>query len=506
MGSSQPDCSDESLPVSPSDREQEVDSEIVRRLDQLWPGIVPPAADEPPGLRMIGKYQLQRIVGGGSFGIVYLAVDTVLDRLVAVKLPRLEVLLDEGKRARFTMEAETAARLEHPGIVRVYEAGLAGPELFIAMAYGDGPNLAEWTAANRHAHSWQSLAALVAEIALAVDHAHQHGVLHRDLKPANILMVQRTAPVALQLQEELASLGRLPTLTDFGLARFVGEEGVNTRSSVLLGTPLYVAPEQLFGAKSRLHNPPTPAVDIYSLGVILFELLTGQMPLDGDDYFQVIEAVRERKPVKLRKLRPELPKSLETICAKCLEKLPEHRYGTAAELAKDLTRAVHDSSIEGRLPSRRQRAAVWLTAPRRVPWAGWFAIAWHLIVTIWMGLALAMVPLKVTLEPGEWSDLAFRYGYGLLFSFSLVFFFGWWTVKKKRWAVYCGFLLSLGKTLAFANAVFLQPIGFYTFTKIFEDVPAYSFADRFLFLTCIVLQTFFYGCAVLADRKHRVCR
>ena len=122
-----------------------------------------------------------------------------------------------------------------------------------------------------------------------------------------------------------------------------------------------------------------------------------------------------------------------------------------------------------------------------------------------MGLASAMVPLKVTLEPGEWSDLAFRYGYGLLFSFSLVFFFGWWTVKKKRWAVYCGFLLSLGKTLAFANAVFLQPIGFYTFTKIFEDVPAYSFADRFLFLTCIVLQTFFYGCAVAAQRKHGVC-
>ncbi len=504
MDSSFSDRSSDSRPVSSCDREREVDIEIVRRLDQLWPDVSRPVAGEPAGLRMIGKYQLQRIVGGGSFGIVYLAIDTVLDRPVAIKLPRLEVLLDEAKRARFTQEAETAARLEHPGIVRVYEAGLAGPEPFIAMAYGDGPNLAEWMVANQHAHSWQALAALVAEIALAVDHAHQHGVLHRDLKPANILMVQRTAPVALQLQEELTSLGRLPMLTDFGLARFLGEEGGDTRSSVLLGTPLYVAPEQLVGAKARSRCLPTPAVDIYSLGVILFELLTDQTPLDGDDYLQVIESVRVQKPVRLRTLRPDFPKSLETICAKCLEKQPEHRYRTAAELAEDLERSVNDSSIEGRLPSVWQRAAVWLTAPQRIPWAGWYAIAWHAVVTLWMGLALAVVPLKVTLEPGEWFSLAFRYGYGLLFSFSLVFFLGWWTVKEKRWAIYCGFLLSLGKTLAYANAVFLKPLSFYAFTKVFEDVPAYSTADRFLFLVCIMLQTFFYGCAIAAQRKHGI--
>ncbi len=499
------DHSGDSQPSSSRDRGQEVDLEIVRRLDQLWPAVSSPEAGKPAELRTIGKYQLQRIVGGGSFGVVYLAIDSVLDRPVALKLPRLEVLLDEGKRARFAVEAETAASLEHPGIVRVYEAGLAGPEPFIAMAYGDGPNLAEWMAANSNAHSWQALAALVAEIALAVDYAHQHGVLHRDLKPANILMVQRTSPVALRLQQELASLGRLPMLTDFGLARFLGEEGVDTRSSVLLGTPLYVAPEQLIRSRSKLQDLPTPALDIYSLGVILFELLTGQMPLDGDDYLQVIESVRGQTPAKLRTLRPDLPKSLETICAKCLEKQPEHRYQTAAELAEDLERSIHDSSIEGRLPSVRQRAAVWVTAPQRVRWAGWYAIAWHSIVALWMGLALAVVPLKVSLGPGEWADLAFRYGYGLLFSFSLVFFFGWWTVKEKRWAIYCGFLLSLGKMLAYTNAVFLKPLSFYAFTRVFEDVPAYSVADRFLFLTCIALQVFFYGCAIAADRKHGVC-
>ena len=254
------DHSGDSQPSSSSDRGQEVDLEIVRRLDQLWPAVSSHEAGKPAELRTIGKYQLQRIVGGGSFGVVYLAIDSVLDRPVALKLPRLEVLLDEGKRARFAVEAETAASLEHPGIVRVYEA------------------------------------ALVAEIALAVDYAHQHGVLHRDLKPANILMVQRTSPVALRLQQELASLGRLPMLTDFGLARFLGEEGVDTRSSVLLGTPLYVAPEQLIRSRSKLQDLPTPALDIYSLGVILFELLTGQMPLDGDDYLQVIESVRGQTP------------------------------------------------------------------------------------------------------------------------------------------------------------------------------------------------------------------
>jgi len=130
-----------------------------------------------------------------------------LDRQVALKLPRLEVLLDKNKRDRFNLEAELAASLEHPGIIRVYEADLIGPEPFIAMAYGDGPNLAEWMTANSQKHSWQSLTALVAEIALSVDHAHQQGILHRDLKPANILMIHRTAPVALQLQEELSPLG-----------------------------------------------------------------------------------------------------------------------------------------------------------------------------------------------------------------------------------------------------------------------------------------------------------
>jgi len=499
-----PDRSDD-LSLISTEGTQEVDPEIVNRLDQLWPSMSFGAASDLAGKRSIGKYQLQRVIGSGSFGIVYLAIDMVLDRHVALKLPRLEVLLDEGKRARFALEAEAAASLEHPGIVRVYEAGLTGPEPFIAMAYGDGPNLAEWMATNSQTYPWQSLAALVAEVALAVDHAHQNGVLHRDLKPANILMVQRTAPVALQLQEQLAALGRLPMLTDFGLARFIGDGGGDTRSSVLLGTPLYVAPEQLLGTRAKTRRPPTPAVDIYSLGVILFELLTGQMPLDGDDYLQVIESVRGQKPLTLRKLRPDLPKSLETVCAKCLEKHPEHRYLTAAELAEDLERCIRTDSIEGRLPSKGQRAAVWLTAPQRVPWAGWFAIAWHTIVAVWMGLALLLVPLKVALEPGEWSNLAFQYCYGITFSFSLVFFFAWWTVKKKRWAIYCGFLLALGKMLFFANAVFLSPIGFYTFTSVYQDVPAFSFVDRFLFLVCITLQVFFYGCAIVAQRKHNVC-
>jgi len=502
MNPSLPSDSDEPQPEYLREGEQAVDLDIVNRLEQLWPNVPLDKTGQSASFRSIGKYQLRQVIGSGSFGIVYLAFDTVLDRRVALKLPRIEVLLDSSKRDRFNREAELAASLEHPGIIRVYEADLNGPEPFIAMAYGDGPNLAEWMAAKSQGQSWQSLAALVAEIAFSVHFAHEQGILHRDLKPANILMIHRTAPVALKLQEELAPLGRLPALTDFGLARFIGDSGSDTRSSVLLGTPLYVAPEQLLGAKAKTRNQPTPAVDIYSLGVILFELLTGQVPLDGYDYLQVIESVRKEKPLTLRALRPELPKTLETICAKCLEKAPAHRYNTAGDLARDLERCINLDSIEGRLPSKRQRAALWLSAPQRISWAGWYAITWHTIVTLWMGLALAAIPLRVSLESGEWSDLAFRFGYGVVFSFSLVFFFGWWTIKKKRWAIYCGFLLSFGKTLAFANASFFKPINFYSFTTIFEDVPAYSFVDRFLFLVCIMLQTFLYGCAIAAHRKH----
>ena len=247
------------------------DNSLAERLDRLWAS-GPLAVPSPKTEQRIGPYLLQQVVGAGSFGVVYLARDTKLERAVALKLPRLEVLLDTDKRERFAAEAAMVAKLDHPGIVRVYEAQLDGPQPYIASAFCDGPNLAEWLAARKHPSSWQTIIPMMADIAEAVEYAHSKDVLHRDLKPANILLASPE-----DVDHDLADEQTAPPfsfsaqLTDFGLAKFCDLETADTRSSQMIGTPLYMAPERLEGSAT------TAVADVYSLGVILFETLTGKM-------------------------------------------------------------------------------------------------------------------------------------------------------------------------------------------------------------------------------------
>ena len=207
---------------------------LAGRLDRLWTSGVLDAAG-PQTQKMVGKYQLQQIVGAGAFGVVYLARDTELGKSVALKLPRLEVLLDAQKRKRFADEAEMAARLDHPQIVRVYEARLNGPAPYIASAFCDGPNLAEWLADREEPSSWEAIANLMAEVADAVQHAHSQGVLHRDLKPANIMLVADEALAGGKNDEQSSvDFPFSPRLTDFGLAKFSDLHEADTRSSLSL--------------------------------------------------------------------------------------------------------------------------------------------------------------------------------------------------------------------------------------------------------------------------------
>ena len=299
------------------------------------------------GLSEVGRLRIERPLGEGGSSIVYLAYDTVLKRQVALKLPRGPTVSNPKTRERFLREAQAAALLRHPNIVPIYGAGEIGSSFHITLAYCPGPTLAEWLKERRENRgtglvvgngedtagpsrapvSADTAAGIVARLADAVDHAYQSGVLHRDIKPGNILL----EPLEGNQADEFPFT---PMLSDFGLALLANEQGDLTATGAVVGTPQYMAPEQV----SSQHDQLGPATDVYGLGTVLYELLTGQPPHRGRNQAETLMRVTIADPVFPRKFVPSLSRDLEAICLKCLRKSPEERYQTAAELADDLRR------------------------------------------------------------------------------------------------------------------------------------------------------------------------
>jgi serine/threonine protein kinase/tetratricopeptide (TPR) repeat protein len=329
----------------------ERDLACVHMLRQLWtaqPAVQP--SGELPFTRL-GRFEIRRELGQGGYGIVFLAWDPQLGREVALKVPRADILVTPDLRERFRQEARAAAGLDHPHIVPVFDAGEVGPISFIASAYCPGITLAQWLRERAEPVSWDEAAALVATLADAVQHAHSRGVLHRDLKPANVLLQtdqekgrpgegeegrrgdkgttelspSRLLPVSLS--------GLVPKIADFGLAKIVtGTPATATRSGAVVGTPSYMAPEQARGESKSIST----AADVYGLGAILYELLTGRPPFEAGTALETLLQVMNAEPVPPRRLRPKLPRDLETVCFKCLQKEPGRRYASAVALADDL--------------------------------------------------------------------------------------------------------------------------------------------------------------------------
>ncbi len=288
-------------------------------------------------VRYFGDYEIRRELGRGGMGVVYEARQVSLNRPVALKMVRAGLLAGDDELRRFQNEAEAVALLDHPGIVPVYEVGAHDSQHYFSMKLVPGGSLVPLMP--RYRDDPRAAARLAAEAAEAVAHAHARGILHRDLKPANILVDDQ---------------GR-PHVTDFGLAKKVEADVEITQSGAILGTPAYMSPEQASGRRGAV----TTASDVYGLGAVLYSLLTGRAPFGGDSVVETIDAVRNRPPEPPRQLNAALPRDLETICLRCLEKDPRRRYPTAQALADDLRAWLDSRPIAARRVGPAERAWLW---------------------------------------------------------------------------------------------------------------------------------------------------
>jgi serine/threonine protein kinase len=296
-----------------------------------------PAGDGAGSPRVPG-YEVQGLLGRGGMGLVYKARQIGLNRLVALKVIRGGAHATAQQRARFRIEAEAIASLQHPNVVQIHDVGEHDGCPYFAMELVEGGTLAQRLAAAPPTPD--EAARLVEVMAAAMHRAHLRGIVHRDLKPANVLLSFSRETPASAGAAALAGVSRLnemvPKITDFGLAkRFDEDDGpAPTRTGAILGTPTYMAPEQAWGRPQDVG----PATDIYALGVILYEMLAGRPPFRGKTDLETLDLVRSAEPTPPSRLRPQVPRDLETICLKCLRKAPQQRYATAEELADDLRR------------------------------------------------------------------------------------------------------------------------------------------------------------------------
>jgi hypothetical protein len=344
-------------------------------IAEVCDALAPPG--EPDELGRFGPYGILRVLGSGGMGVVFAARQERPRRVVALKMLLAGPHAGRQRLARFLTETEVVGRLQHPHIVPVHEVGEHDGRPYFTMEYVDGGSLAQRLAAAPLAP--RPAAELAEKLARAVQFAHERAFVHRDLKPANVL---------------LATDGT-PKVADFGLAKQLDtgpdDPGARTESGAILGTPGYMAPEQAEGKKDV-----GPAADVYALGAILYECLTGRPPFKAATVLETLEQVRSQEPVPISRLQPKVPRDLQTICLKCLEKAPARRYGSAQALADDLGRFLRGEPIRARPVSARERLVKW--ARRQPALAALLAVSGLSLAALIAGVLVHNARLRVAVK------------------------------------------------------------------------------------------------------------
>src|SRR5436190_3211580 len=305
----------------------------------------------------LGDYELLEEIGRGGQGVVFRARQKSLNRLVALKVIGLGQWATKAHVKRFRLEAEAAARLNHPCIVPIHEVGERDGACYFSMGLIEGGQLD--AVLKREPMPIRRAVELIVKLARTVEYAHEHGILHRDIKPGNVLLDGKGEP----------------HLTDFGLARLVETESTMTRTLEVIGTPSYMAPEQAVGNNAAVST----VTDVYGLGAVFYQLLTGQPPFAGGTTYETIKLLLDMEPRQPRQVNPKVDRDLSTICLKCLEKDPKHRYASALALAEDLERWLKHEPIQARRTGIFARGRKWV---RRNPTSA-------LLVASLVGLAAA---------------------------------------------------------------------------------------------------------------------
>lgn len=287
-------------------------------------------------LASVGQYEILEEIARGGMGIVFKARQRGLNRIVALKMLLAGSSAERDHVARFYAEAEAVASLDHPGIVPVYEVGKNGDQIFLSMAYLETGTLSKRL--QESPLTYREIASIMQSVALAVQFAHEHGVIHRDLKPSNILLDREGRPI----------------VSDFGLAKNLNINNELTLTGQIVGTPAYMSPEQAAGQSVG------PSADIYSLGATLYKMLTGRAPFHSDTPHKTLAQVISCDPVRVQVLSPDVPKNLQTICEKCLQKEVKQRYLSAQDLADDLGRWLRNEPIQARPVSLLEKTRLWI--------------------------------------------------------------------------------------------------------------------------------------------------
>lgn len=424
--------SDTTKPLLPADSAStEIDNSVAPRARDITPRLDEKGAPNTalPLERRFGDYELLSEVARGGMGVVYRARQVNLNRVVALKMILSGRFADQEDVTRFLSEAEAAARLSHPNIVTVHEVGAIDGQHYFSMEFIDGDSLSHRL--NGRPLPGKEAARIVRQIARGIHHAHTQGIIHRDLKPSNILMDRHNEP----------------QITDFGLAKRFGDSS-KTRTGMVLGTPSYMAPEQAQGKSRELG----PACDIYGLGALLYELLTGRPPFRAESPLDTVMQVIANDPVPPRLLNPNIDVDLETICLKCLQKDPLHRYGSAEDVAEDLNRYLQGDSISARSFNVLDRLTRMLGRSQDdFAFATWSSMILTMAVVV--GIEHVLVFILNICEAPRWTTLTTR-----TFQFFLLAFLFWQhrgdrllpttAAERQLWTIWIGYFLVYGLTVA----------------------------------------------------------